>query len=71
MLEAYITFTLQKDKKTEKLKFIKSAINFANEMTHKRKTTTLLDAELCYNAVISTIHLISSIHKTITLKEEE
>ena len=62
MLEAYIHFCLRKHSKEREIKFAKSSIDFSNELTHNR-TATQMDAELCYNAVLSTIHIIKVLYK--------
>lgn len=62
MLEAYIHFCLRKHSKEREIKFAKSSIDFSNELTHNR-TATQMDAELCYNAVLSTIHIIKILYK--------
>ena len=62
MLEAYIHFCLSKHSREREIKFAKSSIDFSNELTHNR-TATQMDAELCYNAVLSTIHIIKVIYK--------
>lgn len=62
MLEAYINYCLHKRSKEREIKFAKSAIDFSNELTHNR-TATQMDAELCYNAVLSTVHIIRVLNK--------
>lgn len=62
MLEAYINYCLHKRSKEREIKFAKSAIDFSNELTHNR-TATQMDAELCYNAVLSTVHIIKVLNK--------
>lgn len=59
MFEAYIS-SRSKTMSNEKIKFAKASIDLANNLTHKR-TATRLDSELCYIAVISTIHVIYNI----------
>lgn len=48
--------------KEREIKFAKSSIDFSNELTHNR-TATQMDAELCYNAVLSTVHIIKVLNK--------
>jgi hypothetical protein len=62
MLEAYVDYCLNDNCGKREINFIKSSIDFSNELTHKR-TANAMDAELCYNAVISTIHIINVINK--------
>ena len=62
MLEAYIHYCLHKKSKEREIKFAKSSIDFSNELTHNR-TATQMDAELCYNAVLSTVHIIKVLNK--------
>ena len=62
MLEAYIHYCLHKKSKEREIKFAKSSIDFSNELTHNR-TATQMDAELCYNAVLSTVHIIKVLSK--------
>ena len=62
MLEAYIHYCLKKRSKEREIKFAKAAIDFSNELTHNR-TATAMDAELCYNAVLSTVHIIRVLNK--------
>ena len=62
MLEAYIHYCLNKRSKEREIKFAKSSIDFSNELTHNR-TATPMDAELCYNAVLSTVHIIKVLNK--------
>ena len=62
MLEAYIHYCLHKRSKEREIKFAKSSIDFSNELTHNR-TATQMDAELCYNAVLSTVHIIKVLNK--------
>ena len=62
MLEAYIHYCLHKRSKEREIKFAKSSIDFSNELTHNR-TATQTDAELCYNAVLSTVHIIKVLNK--------
>lgn len=62
MLEAYIHYCLHRRSKEREIKFAKSSIDFSNELTHNR-TATQMDAELCYNAVLSTVHIIKVLNK--------
>ena len=62
MLEAYINYCLKKRSKEIEIKFAKASIDFSNELTHNR-TATPMDAELCYNAVLSTVHIIKVLNK--------
>lgn len=62
MLEAYIHYCLHKKSKEREIKFAKSSIDFSNELTHNR-TATSMDAELCYNAILSTVHIIRVLNK--------
>ncbi len=62
MLEAYIHYCLYKRSKEREIKFAKSSIDFSNELTHNR-TATQMDAKLCYNAVLSTVHIIKVLNK--------
>lgn len=62
MLEAYINYCLKHKSNPREIKFAKSAIDFANELTHNR-TANSIDAELCYNAVITTVNIIRLISK--------
>lgn len=62
MLEAYIHYCLHRKSKEREIKFAKSSIDFSNELTHNR-TATQMDAELCYNAVLSTVHIIRVLNK--------
>lgn len=62
MLEAYINYCLKRRSKEREIKFAKSSIDFSNELTHNRIATPM-DAELCYNAVLSTIHIIRVLNK--------
>lgn len=62
MLEAYIHYCLHKKSKEREIKFAKSSIDFSNELTHNR-TASQMDAELCYNAVLSTVHIIKVLNK--------
>lgn len=62
MLEAYISYCLKHRNNPRELKFAKTAVDFSNELTHNR-TASSLDAELCYNAVATTINIIRIIEK--------
>ncbi len=62
MLDAYIHYCMHKKSKEREIKFAKAAVDFSNELTHNR-TATAMDAELCYNAVLSTIHIIRILNK--------
>lgn len=62
MLNAYIHYCMNKKSKEREIKFAKSSIDFSNELTHNR-TASAMDAELCYNAVLSTIHIIHVLNK--------
>ena len=62
MLEAYINYCMKKHSKEREVKFARAAIDFSNELTHNR-TATYMDAELCYNAVLSTVHIIRVLYK--------
>lgn len=62
MLEAYINYCLKHKSHEREVKFAKSSIDFSNELTHNR-TATAMDSELCYNAVISTVHIIRVLNK--------
>lgn len=62
MLDAYIHYCMYKKSKEREVKFAKAAVDFSNELTHNR-TATAMDAELCYNAVLSTIHIIRVLNK--------
>lgn len=62
MLEAYINYKFKGKKGDREKKFVKSAIDFANEITH-RSTLNKIDAELCYNAIVSTSNIIRIIDK--------
>lgn len=62
MLDAYIHYCMHKKSKEREVKFAKAAVDFSNELTHNR-TATAMDAELCYNAVLSTVHIIRTLHK--------
>ncbi len=63
MLEAYINYCLKQHRSNPReIKFAKSSIDFSNELTHNR-TANLMDAELCYTAVISTVNIIRTINK--------
>ncbi len=62
MLDAYIHYCMHKKSKEREVKFAKAAVDFSNELTHNR-TATAMDAELCYNAVLSTIHIIKVLNK--------
>jgi hypothetical protein len=62
MLDAYIHYCMHKKSKEREVKFAKAAVDFSNELTHNR-TATAMDAELCYNAVLSTIHIIRVLNK--------
>ena len=62
MLDAYIHYCMHKKSKEREVKFAKAAVDFSNELTHNR-TATVMDAELCYNAVLSTIHIIRVLNK--------
>ncbi|MBR3838853.1 MAG: hypothetical protein IKJ75_03915 [Clostridia bacterium] len=53
---------MHKKSKEREVKFAKAAVDFSNELTHNR-TATAMDAELCYNAVLSTIHIIRVLNK--------
>ncbi len=61
MLEAYV-YSFSKILSDEETKFAKAAIDLTNKVTHDRNATRL-NSETCYNAVISTIHVIHSINK--------
>ena len=62
MLEAFVSHCLKEKGKWEKeTKYIKNAINFANELTHER-SADIVDAKLCYSAVISTVQIIKILH---------
>ena len=62
MLEAYINFCLKQRHNPREIKFAKTTIDFSNELTHNR-TASSLDAELCYNAVATTINIIRILEK--------
>lgn len=62
MLEAYIHYHLKQRDNPRELKFAKSTIDFSNELTHNR-TASALDAELCYNAVSTTISIVGIINR--------
>lgn len=63
MLEAYINYCLKQHRSNPReIKFAKSSIDFSNELTHNR-TANLMDAELCYTAVVSTVNIIRTINK--------
>ena len=62
MLDAYIHYCMHKKSKEREVKFAKAAVDFSNELTHNR-TATAMDAELCYNAVLSTVHIIRTLNK--------
>lgn len=62
MLDAYIAFCLKNKSREREAKFAKAAVDFSNELTHKR-TAVSMDAELCYTAVLSTVHIIRILHK--------
>ena len=62
MLDAYIHYCMHKKSKEREVKFAKAAVDFSNELTHNR-TATAMDAELCYNAVLSTVQLLRTLHK--------
>lgn len=63
MLEAYIDYCLKQHRSNPReIKFAKSSIDFSNELTHNR-TANLMDAELCYTAVVSTVNIIRIINK--------
>lgn len=62
MLEAYVHYCLHKRSKEREVKFAKAAVDFSNELTHSR-TANSMDAELCYNAVLSTVHIIRVLSK--------
>lgn len=62
MLDAYIHYCMHKKSKEREVKFAKSAVDFSNELTHNR-TASAMDAELCYNAVLSTVHIIRVLNK--------
>lgn len=62
MLEAYIHYCLHQRSKEREIKFAKSSIDFSNELIHNR-TATQMDAELCYNAVLSMVHIIKVLNK--------
>ena len=62
MLDAYIHYCMHKKIKEREVKFAKAAVDFSNELTHNR-TATAMDAELCYNAVLSTVHIIRTLNK--------
>lgn len=62
MLETYIHYCLHKRSKEREIKFAKAAIDFSNELAHNR-TASNMDAELCYNAVLSTVHIIRVLSK--------
>lgn len=62
MLEAFVSYCLKDKRKWEKeTKYIKNAINLANELTHER-SADIVDAEICYSAVISTVQIIKILH---------
>lgn len=62
MLDAYIAFCLKNKSREREAKFAKAAVDFSNELTHKR-TAVSMDAELCYTAVLSTVHIIRILYK--------
>lgn len=62
MLDAYIAFCLKNKNWEREAKFVKASVDFSNELTHKR-TATPMDAELCYTAVLSTVHIIRIMNK--------
>ena len=62
MLDAYINYCMKKQCKEREVRFAKTAVEYSNELTHNR-TATLMDAELCYNAVLSTIGIIRILNK--------
>lgn len=63
MLEAYINYCMKQHRSNPReIKFAKSSIDFSNELTHNR-TANLMDAELCYIAVVSTVNIIRIINK--------
>ena len=62
MLDAYIHYCMHKKSKEREVKFAKASVDFSNELTHNR-TATAMDAELCYNAVLSTVHIIRTLNK--------
>lgn len=63
MLEAYLSFCLKHRDNPREIKFAKAAIDFANELTHNR-TASVIDAELCYSAVSTTVNIIRIINKS-------
>lgn len=62
MLEAYINYCMKHKSREREVKFAKAANDFSNELTHNR-TASAMDAELCYNAVVSTVHIIHILNK--------
>lgn len=62
MLEAYIHYCLKHKSGPREVKFAKAAIDFSNELTHRRAANSM-DAELCFNAVVSTVNIIRVIYK--------
>lgn len=63
MLEAFVSYCLKNKRNWEKeAKYIRHVINFSNELTHER-SATIVDAELCYSAVISTVQIIKILHR--------
>ncbi len=62
MLDAYVTFCLKHKSRERETKFARAAVDFSNELTHTR-TAVSMDAELCYTAVLSTVHIIRVLNK--------
>lgn len=62
MLEAFLNYEL-KDCSAQARKFARSAVDFANQLTHDRNATSR-DAEMCVVAVTSVAALIKAIDAT-------
>ena len=63
MLEAFIVYNMKLNKRdSREINYVKSSIDFSNHLTHDR-ASTLMDAELCYTAVVSTINIVRTIYK--------
>ena len=62
MLDAYVAYCLKNNNREREAKFARAAVDFSNELTHTR-TAVSMDAELCYTAVLSTVHIIRVLNK--------
>ena len=63
----YIQYHLQGNTNEDKRKYVKSIAGLADNLTHKLDTGNLLDAELCYESIISLLKAIKVIERNTTL----